>query len=74
MTMMLKPALLKATVEATSAYSGQADHSFRAIPIADSGQGDHPGRDAAGQLYFAPFCFLVKSPRCFRMDSPASFT
>jgi hypothetical protein len=31
-----------------SADSGHADRPFRSMPITRSGQGDHPGRDAAG--------------------------
>jgi polyphosphate kinase len=31
-----------------AAYSGHADRLFRPMPITRSGQGDHPGRDAAG--------------------------
>jgi hypothetical protein len=30
------------------ARTGHADRPFRAMPITCSGQGDHPGRDAAG--------------------------
>jgi type I restriction enzyme, R subunit len=30
------------------ARTGHADRLFRAMPITCSGQGDHPGRDAAG--------------------------
>ena len=38
----------KAVVLFVAADSGQADRPFRPMPITRTGQGDHPGRDAAG--------------------------